>query len=501
MQRFKVGLLAFMYALFPMRVFASASTTDAVSDIMNNSRFQGAIESIQFLTGLVDYWFTAIISLTAFFIISAALLKNACAGAYVSNHKFWDKVAEAHEKTDALSISGIKDYFVGKQFLSTSAGGVRDFLLGLVPNIKAMTDFDDADIEPKQYFTKAIPQMLACIIIGVFIYNGFYRDAASTVGNFGSEICNRIFCSIDPAAFLDKVSQTTATPENIYAKDTSQQGKDCYALSMELYKTYLSVSKEMTGTEAKTALMRDCENIAKNTITSHKFFTSKIYSKTRLYDFSLTNLNITPCPQPNKGLNEVHNELADKNTKSKYTCSVYVAAPRQASNYVKDNQQYCYISFVMSGKEKSTTSIGLSSISAAAGTWGSSVADTISIKVSIKDKTAVTNGRSKNNGKVTLSGGVHLLKVVDMAAVEKAVKKFCKDSNLTYVADSIEKLVFQKYGSGTAQDPMIQFNDVAPGTSKSCDVSVLFSVKQKQGSETISAEERLTIPLKITLTQ
>ena len=37
-------------------------------------------------------------------------------------------------------------------------------------NIKAFTDFDDADIEPKAYFMKAIPQMCACVIIGIFIF-------------------------------------------------------------------------------------------------------------------------------------------------------------------------------------------------------------------------------------------------------------------------------------------------------------------------------------------
>ena len=143
-------------ASFSTPVFASATTSNAVQDIMNNERFQGAISSIEWLTTRVDYWFTMIISATAFFIISSALLKNACAGAYCSNHKFWDKVAEAHEKNDSLNLAGIKNYFTGKQFMQTTGGGVRDALLGLVPNIKALTDFDDADIEPKQYFMKAI---------------------------------------------------------------------------------------------------------------------------------------------------------------------------------------------------------------------------------------------------------------------------------------------------------------------------------------------------------
>ena len=80
-------------------------TGDAVNDILLDGRFAGAIESISFITKFVDHWFTVIITATAFFIISAAMLRNVMAGAYCSNHKFWDKVAEAHEKADAVSIA------------------------------------------------------------------------------------------------------------------------------------------------------------------------------------------------------------------------------------------------------------------------------------------------------------------------------------------------------------------------------------------------------------
>ena len=94
--------------LCPVNVYAS-STSDAVADIMNSDRFSGAISSIEWLTTRIDYWFTMVITAAGFFIISAALLKNACAGAYCANHKFWDKVAEAQrtinhakEQTDSL---------------------------------------------------------------------------------------------------------------------------------------------------------------------------------------------------------------------------------------------------------------------------------------------------------------------------------------------------------------------------------------------------------------
>ena len=49
---------------FSMNVSATTHN-DAVADIMNDDRFQGAIASIEWLTSRVDHWFTMIITATA----------------------------------------------------------------------------------------------------------------------------------------------------------------------------------------------------------------------------------------------------------------------------------------------------------------------------------------------------------------------------------------------------------------------------------------------------
>lgn len=221
-------------------------TGDAITDIMDNQRFQGAIRSINTITGFIDIWFTRIITATAFFIISAAMLKNACAGAYVANSKFWDKVDDAHKKMEALSISSVKGFFQGGQGpMNTTAGGVRDFLLGIIPNIKAFTDFDGADIEPKAYFMKAIPQMCVCVVIGIFIYNGYYRDTAATVGQTGSVIVTRVLGSVNPDAMIDSIFNTTGWPDLPTKNDQSIQGRAEYAI----------------GSAMKTAIASQCKDI------------------------------------------------------------------------------------------------------------------------------------------------------------------------------------------------------------------------------------------------
>lgn len=228
-----------------------SDTGNAIQDIMNNPRFEGAISSISKITGFVDIWFARIISLVSFFIISAALLKNACAGAYVANSKFWDKVADAHQKTEALSLQNLRN--IGQSVQSANVGSIKDLLLGFIPNIKAFTDFDDADIEPKAYFMKAIPQMIACVVIGIFIYNGYYRDTAATVGEMGSVMIERTLGSVNPDSFINKIFNTTGWPKSPWDQDKSREGKWKQAIYSELKSIAASNYTDITSSQQKAA--------------------------------------------------------------------------------------------------------------------------------------------------------------------------------------------------------------------------------------------------------
>lgn len=236
-------------------------TGDAITDIMDGQRFQGAVRSINFITEFIDVWFIRIISATAFFIISAALLKNVCAGAYVANSKFWDKVDDAHKKKDAISIASAKQFFAGGQgIMNTQVGSVRDFLLCIVPNIKAFTDFDDADIEPKAYFMKAIPQMCACVIIGIFIYNGYYRDTAAVVGETGSVVITRVLGSVNPEGLVDTLFNTTGWPDFPTKNDSSIQGRAEYEISKAIKGALASKCKDIKTAEQKAAAINNIAN-------------------------------------------------------------------------------------------------------------------------------------------------------------------------------------------------------------------------------------------------
>lgn len=467
-----------MYAL-TTPVYATATSGNAVQDIMNDDRFQGAISSIEWITGQIDRWFTVIITATAFFIISAALLKNACAGAYCSNHKFWDKVAEAHEKSEALSIAGIKDYFTGKQFMQTTGGGLRDALLCLVPNIKAFTDFDDADIEPKQYFMKAIPQMLVCVIIGVFIYNGYYRDSAATVGSFGSELCNRLFASVDPASFVDKLTETTKTPDNIFAGDPTLQGKDAYKISSEIYKVILSNSKGLTEEDAKESVMRDSEAWAYSLVTNSGM-TSVFYNEDRQFDFTVSNLKVTVINQPPAGYSGEfsHPTVMKLNEDVGDEWSVTAYQPingSTATGYMTEGHNYIMLSCVMKGSAKDTSNKGTTALSPSSGNWNAAYVGTITITVPTSNAEMTKNAAGVQT---YTTGNIDIMSLSPNTQISAAISSYCNDNDLSMDSASLVIESWSGYNAGSGQKPALKFNNAQAGSTINCKVSVTFKAKK-----------------------
>ncbi len=238
------------------------STGNAINDILSSSRYQGAIESISWLTTRTDSIFTMVITFAAFAIISVSLLKMALAGLYVVFPKFFDRVSDAHKRVEAWSLSSVKQYFTGGGYNNTSAGAIRDTLLAIVPDVKAFTDFEDGMVDPKHYFMKAIPQMVVFVIIGVFIYNGYYRDVALLVGSVGAEAFERVFWGVDPEAVLDRLTQTTGMPDFATDGATDTQGKLINDITKRTYRAVIGKYTDITSATAKARLGSQIESWA-----------------------------------------------------------------------------------------------------------------------------------------------------------------------------------------------------------------------------------------------
>lgn len=231
---------------------------NAVQDILEGARFEGMIDTIRPVTDAVDIVFTTVITFVAFFIISVALLRNVLAGAYCAFPKFWEQVAKAHEENDDKAffsaITGIKD-----SYKTASMSSVRTALLRLVPNIKNLTDFEDNTLSPKAYFIKAIPQMIAVVIIGVFIYNGYYRDAVSIVASTGSEIIERTVLSFDPMGAFDTIMNTAGRPDFATDNAVTALDKNKNKVATEIYSQIISKYTDIKDANSKADLAKEID--------------------------------------------------------------------------------------------------------------------------------------------------------------------------------------------------------------------------------------------------
>ena len=218
-------------------------------DILNTPRFQGAIDSISFITDITDSIFVAVITFVAFLIISCAILKNVLAGAYCSFPKFWNKVAEAHSGGTSL-ISAFQGV-IGK---GNSSGSLSVMLYRACPNIKALTDFEANEVTAKAYWMKALPPMLLAIMIGAFIYNGFYRDVSAKVADFGSTLFNKVFMEADPVALWEQMTNMSMVPN--FSTDGSNDKHTQFQndVAQSTYSVVIGKYNDITSEEAKTAL-------------------------------------------------------------------------------------------------------------------------------------------------------------------------------------------------------------------------------------------------------
>ncbi len=229
---------------------------NAVSDILNNPRFQGSIQSIKWLTQIVDSQFTMFISFIGFFIISVSILRNVIAGAYASFPKFFDMVAEAKEAGIA-KVQGQR------------MGGIAMFLLRLVPDFKSISDFHDNTIEPRHYFMKAVPKSIAAIMIGAFIYNGFYRDTVAVAANFGSTLISRALLSVDPVVWFDKLTNMASDPVWATDGDNSLKGTTVNGISKDIYNSIVSFYTDVDSQSAKSSLAQAIEPYVSNQLTQY----------------------------------------------------------------------------------------------------------------------------------------------------------------------------------------------------------------------------------------
>lgn len=225
--------------------------SQVTTDILQNPKYAGAIRSISSVTDWIDSGFGMAITMIAFLIIIVAMLKNVLAAAYCAYPKFWDRVDTAHKEVENTSW---KDQFKGTFNENINGGSLTSAVFRLLPNIKSITDFEGDTVAPKAYFIRAIPQMILCIIIGAFIYNGFYRDTAAVVVDFGSTMVSRLLLEVDPVAVFDQFTGSSGRPEFSTDDSNDEFTQLVNSVASSSYTTVIGTYNDISSAEAKRAL-------------------------------------------------------------------------------------------------------------------------------------------------------------------------------------------------------------------------------------------------------
>lgn len=243
---------------------AYAAKTAAASDILDNPRYQGAVDAVNIVSNVMDQFFQFFISIAAYFIISAAILREVLAALYVTFPKLFDNIHEAQ-----LWING---FFDGA--MAVNVGGGRQikigsfiaWILSFIPDVKELTDFADGEISVKAYFLKGIPRMISLIMLGFIIYNGYYRDLALKTMELGCEWIQRFIINVDPVETWDRITNSWGSPVSSYDNDDSDRGKLIKDISSECYHAVISKYTDIQGKEAKTNLSTSIEDIITSNI-------------------------------------------------------------------------------------------------------------------------------------------------------------------------------------------------------------------------------------------
>ena len=204
------------------------------------------IESVVNVLGKVSVW---VISIVGFGIVIFSILKNAMSGLYVVNPSFWDRVDEVKNQAVGGAQSAIQD-ITGGNAKAAKLGGFLVWLLGLVPNIKALTDFGESGEIPdkKQYFLHSIPLLVAQIFIGMLIFFGYPTKIANWVGTAGTTVIDMVLNNVDPVDTVTTTASKMAIVEFVSQDSGNPYDQAVYKLSSEacvkVFSRYSDMSKD-----------------------------------------------------------------------------------------------------------------------------------------------------------------------------------------------------------------------------------------------------------------
>lgn len=194
-----------------------AATVPESKNLFNEAWTEGNLYSIQSVVEVLGNFSCKVISIVGFGIVIFSILKNALSGLYVVNPNFWDKVDDLKTQAVAMANDSINGtlQMAGSRFgqggnvAANKLGSIFTFILSAIPNVKALTDFDDGvPVDKKQYFMRSIPLLIIQIFIGMLIFFGYPAKIANWIGSGATYAISAVINNIDPVETVTKLSES-----------------------------------------------------------------------------------------------------------------------------------------------------------------------------------------------------------------------------------------------------------------------------------------------------
>ena len=198
-------------------ILLTAAPIPDSQNLFDESWTEGNLYSIQGVVNVLGNFSVKVISIVGFGIVIFSILKNALSGLYVVNPNFWDKVDDLKNQAIAMANETVNGglQMVGSyggqagNVAANRLGSIFTFLLSAIPNVKALTDFDDGvPVDKKQYFMKSIPLLVAQIFIGMLIFFGYPAKIANWIGTGGTYAIQAIINNVDPVETVQKFADS-----------------------------------------------------------------------------------------------------------------------------------------------------------------------------------------------------------------------------------------------------------------------------------------------------
>lgn len=249
----------------------------AGNDLFSSDFTTGDLSKIQPIVRVGQFISVAVISITGFAIVISTILKQTMHGLYATQPKLWDRVDEVHRMKAAQMLGKIKG---GGNEIQETIGFLFNLVFSILPNVKAITEFEDDTVDTKTFFTKSLPSACVFMFIGVFIFYGYTAKFGEKVAGFGTTIIDNYFMQIDPIEWAAKIptsfARLTFSSDNALGDHEAQINK----VAKKAVSAYLSdindVEKDM-----QTRLALEIEDWVRANMTDLTLYTDKnAYSMT-----------------------------------------------------------------------------------------------------------------------------------------------------------------------------------------------------------------------------